>query len=91
MDEWLYRLPSAATDPDVQEALSRRYGNDIIMLLPLKSGKVAVFNCARELCAVIKPAHDDDEYHTWGRITDSVKQPEPASPKTVDLEELGLI
>jgi hypothetical protein len=30
------------TNPDVQEALSRRYSDDIIMLLPLKSERIAV-------------------------------------------------
>ena len=37
---------------DEQEALSKRYGNEIIILLPLSSGNVAVFNSARELCGI---------------------------------------
>ena len=45
---------------DEQEALSKRYGNEIIILLPLSSGNVAVFNSARELCGIIK--HID---HRW--------------------------
>jgi hypothetical protein len=38
--------------PDEKEALSRKYGRDVIILLPLRSGKFAVFNSARELCAI---------------------------------------
>ncbi len=37
-----------------QEALSGRYGNDIILVLPLRSGNVAVFNSARELCGIVE-------------------------------------
>jgi hypothetical protein len=39
--------------PDEQEALSRLYSDDVIQLLPLKSGAVAVFNNARELCGIL--------------------------------------
>src|SRR6266852_3922048 len=38
---------------DEQEALSRKYSNDLILLLPLKSGNLAVLNTARELCGMV--------------------------------------
>jgi hypothetical protein len=40
------------TDPRVQEALSRKYSNDVVILLPLKwePDTFAVFNNGRELC-----------------------------------------
>jgi hypothetical protein len=40
---------------DEQEALSRKYSNDLILLLPLKSGNIAVFNTARELTGIAVP------------------------------------
>jgi hypothetical protein len=40
---------------DEQEALSRKYGNELVLLLPLSSGNVAVFNTARELCSIVEP------------------------------------
>src|SRR5215204_4465602 len=43
-------LPSPADDPDVQEALSRYHAPEVIRLLPLSSGNVAVFNHAGVLC-----------------------------------------
>jgi len=39
---------------DEQEALSRRYSNDMVSFLVLRSGNVAVFNSARELCGVVE-------------------------------------
>lgn len=78
------------TNPDVQEALSRRYSDDIIMLLPLKSGAIGVFNAARELCGLL--AHDEDD--DWPSIQ-RVWYPPTAAPTLtkppVDLEELDLI
>ncbi len=38
---------------DEQEALSRRYGNEVVSFLILRSGNVAVFNSARELCGIV--------------------------------------
>lgn len=37
---------------DEQEALSRKYSNDVIILLRLSSGNLAVFNNARELTGI---------------------------------------
>jgi hypothetical protein len=41
--------------PDEQEAKSRRYSNDVVLLLRLASGRVAIFNNARELDRIIEP------------------------------------
>jgi hypothetical protein len=77
------------TNPDVQEALSRRYSDDIVMLLPLRSSRLAVFNAARELCGFLSVERDQHE-----RIM-SVWHPPAAAPTLtkppVDLEELDLI
>jgi hypothetical protein len=88
------------TNPDVQEALSRRYSDDIIMLLPLRSGAVAVFNAARELCGFSK-FHEmtyKEKYHyhfvDWILVKACWHPPAAAPTLTkppVDLEELDLI
>lgn len=44
----------AASDPDSQEALSRRYGNSVLLLLPLESGRLAVFGNDRQLVAFVE-------------------------------------
>ncbi len=78
---------------DEQEALSRLYSDDIIRLLPLSSGAVAVFNNARDLCGIITEIKDDeayrDEYTVWEQVQKLWYPPKRAP--TVDLEELGLI
>jgi len=76
---------------DEQEALSQRYGNDIILVLPLRSGNVAVFNSARDLCGIVEtpryggePLINASVYSTWFP---------PNEPKTftpLNLEELDL-
>jgi hypothetical protein len=78
-----------ATDPRVQEALSRRYSNDIIMLLPLRDGSIAVFNAARELCGFV-PAR-------WADLSEIERiwhppAPAPTTHKSpVDLNDLELL
>jgi hypothetical protein len=75
--------------PDEQEARWRKYSDDVIMLLPLKSGSVAVFNSARELCDIMYL--DDPEIK--GFMSDIVAHwyPPAARPKQrPSLEELGL-
>ena len=42
--------------PLVQEALSLKYSNAIVILVPLSDGGVAVFNAARELQAILSAA-----------------------------------
>jgi hypothetical protein len=83
------------TNPDVQEALSRRYSDDIIMLLPLRSGAIAIFNSARELCGFQEQlVYDEEGFWTDGGITDKWHPPTAAPTLTkppVDLEELDLI
>lgn len=81
------------TNPDMQEALSRRYSDDIIMLLPLRSGQIAVFNSARELCGFAGAIEFDEEFF-WGKILEMWHPPAAAPTLTkppVDLEELDLI
>ena len=70
--------------PDEQEALSRLYSDDIIRLLPLSSGAVAVFNNARELCGILPSADFTilEAWHTWNP---------PKKTPAVDLQELGLL
>lgn len=69
--------------PETQEALSRRYSDDIVILLQLENGNIAVFNNAREFCGVVT------SLETWP--PSCWKPPAKAEPKTVDLKELGLI
>jgi hypothetical protein len=81
------------TDPDVQEALSRRYSDDIIVLLPLRSGAIGVFNAARELCGFVGVMMFDEECF-WEDVLKVWHQPTAAPTLTkppVDLEELDLI
>lgn len=39
---------------DELEALSRKYSNDVVIILPLKSTRWAVFDNQRRLCAVVE-------------------------------------
>ena len=80
---------------DEQEALSRVYSDDIIILLPLRSGRVAVFNSARTLCGMIhKPEPIRDDTWPWWKELMRVWHKPAATPKpssaTPSLEELGL-
>jgi hypothetical protein len=73
--------------PDEQEARSRRYSNDVIMLLPLQSGSVAIFNRAGDLCDIM---HLDDP-QIAGFMSDIVAHwHPPATRARPSLEELGL-
>lgn len=42
------------TNPDVQEALSRRYGNETIILMVLKSNRIALFDRQFTLQAILE-------------------------------------
>ncbi len=44
--------PPPKSQADEYEARSNRYSNRVIILLPLSSGNVAVFNSARELTGI---------------------------------------
>lgn len=48
---------SPLTNPDAQEALSRKYADGVVHLIRLRSGRVAVFDTYRQLRA-IKEAHE---------------------------------
>lgn len=69
---------------DEQEALSRAHSDDVIRLLPLKSGAVAVFNNARDLCGIL-PENTFTIMEAW-----QMWYPPKQAP-TIDLEELGLL
>jgi hypothetical protein len=83
--------------PDEQEARWRKYSDDRIILLPLKSGRIAVFNNAAEFCGIVEPKQEaSDEYGfftldtfdeckaIWRRPGKREAKPRPT------LEELGL-
>lgn len=76
-------------DPDTQEALSRRYADTVVIMLPLRSGKLAVFNNARELCGFIEGGADWPP-SCW---VPPKKRPLAAEAKTSSalLKDLGLI
>lgn len=70
-----------------QEALSRRYSNDVIILLPLHSGAIAIFNNARELCGYANIEGDkawDIVLSQWHPPAAREARPQPT------LEDLGL-
>lgn len=68
--------------PDIREALSKRYSNDIVILLPLRSGRFAVFNSLRECFGTVEAEAE------WRNVW---RAPEEAKPKVLDLKELGLL
>lgn len=75
--------------PDEQEARSRRYSNDVIMLLPLQSGNIAIFNRAGDLCGIVEGADDEPADSTlWDRISGTWHP--PTTRARPSLEELGL-
>jgi hypothetical protein len=76
--------------PDEQEARWRKYSDDRIILLPLKSGAVAIFNNAAEFCDImylddptVRGCMEDIIAH-WRRPSKREAKPRPT------LEELGL-
>lgn len=78
-------------NPDVQEALSRKYSDDVIMLLPLKNGTLAVWNSARELCGFV---HRSVNGPFWNEIERVWHPPKPVTPQAkppVDLDDLELL
>jgi hypothetical protein len=86
-----------STDPRVQEALSRKYGNDVVILLPLKRGGIAIFNSGRELCGFVFPP---DEWSTtnasffWEEIQSTWHPPTtvaPAPTPKATLDDLELL
>jgi hypothetical protein len=84
-----------STDPRVQEALSRKYGNDVVILLPLKreQGTIAVFNSARELCGFVNQMTWDDD-SPWIEIVTTWHPPttiEPAPTPRATLDDLELL
>jgi hypothetical protein len=71
--------------PEEQEAKSRKYGNEGIIVVPLRGGHFAVFNRAYDLCGIA---------NSWDEIP-SVYVAPSARPSRArgwrpTLEELGL-
>lgn len=67
---------------DEMEARSRKYSNDVVMLLILKNGNIAVFDAARELQSICRA--DDLRAHVM-----QVKAPAQSylpPPQTVEVE-----
>jgi hypothetical protein len=81
--------------PDEQESLSRKYGNEVVLILPLSSGNIAVFNNARELCGIVENIKDvlDNWYppSVTLRVTEILKKT-PLSPHGIEtLMKAGLL
>jgi hypothetical protein len=71
-------------NPDVQEALSRRYAPEALTLLRLRSGNIALFaGMPRDLIAII------DATESVASIL--ARTPPPKRRPVVDLAELGLL
>jgi len=77
---------------DDQEVLSRKYSDDLVLLLPLASGRIAVLNSARELCGYldVTTAFADMLRIRIGAVW---RRPTPTLPisKHIDLADLGLL
>jgi hypothetical protein len=86
-----HRFVEHSVTPDELDAGSRRYGPDVIVLLPLKSGRIAILNCCREICGYMDNDFDDNGWFL--KTAQSLWRPARAHrkpPKTVTLKELGL-
>ena len=76
---------------DEQEALSKKYGNGVIILLPLSSGNVAVFNSARELCGIVDRKQNSDSLRHMQALWFPPKKQEEKEPTAKLLKNLGLL
>lgn len=67
--------------PDEQEALSRKYSNDIVMLLPVASGRVAVLSFNRQLLGFLERDGANDDLRLFRAFQQNEKlakqQPQP--------------
>lgn len=73
------------------EALSRKYTNDVVMLLKLSTGSIAVFNAARELQSICRA--DDLRIHVEAVQPVAVRVPErfhAPLPPEINLDEIEL-
>jgi hypothetical protein len=65
---WSHRIAQSSTStPDELAALSRRYGNATILLLPLGNGKLAVFARDYQLREIVDEAPTVDQLESWSR------------------------
>ena len=76
--------------PDEQEALSKRYNNETIIILRLKSGNIAVLNRGFELCGITEPADEGPNLSTWELIQSLwyPPQPPPLSQEKQEAEDV---
>jgi hypothetical protein len=72
-------------DPDLQEAHSRRYGNDCILFLRLESGRFALLNARHDLHSIVDTV---DEVLVQGEAAYKIKT--PAKRKTQEEIEIDL-
>ena len=79
---------------DEQEALSRRYGLSAFMVLPLKSGHIAILGHARALFAIVDTW---EEAKAAGARLEQImreeserRRPKPRAKVEINLKDLGL-
>lgn len=80
---------------DLQEALSRRYGSGALVVLPLASGKIAVFGPDRQLITICDDAPSSDDLRKWSQESEAKTRQQTVSTQhiaaaDVDTDELGL-
>jgi hypothetical protein len=69
---------------DEMDAENRKYLDSRIILVPLRSGRFAVYNNAGELCAVMEPDS------TINRVVAGWIAPKPVTKAKPTLTDLGL-
>lgn len=81
-------------EADAQEALSRRFGDGVLMVLPLESGAWAVFDSGRQLLSLGPCLPREESMLEWSQegIRRRGQRPRPTGPgaTNVTVEDLGL-
>lgn len=81
-------MSSAADDPDLQEAHSKRYGENLILFLPLESGRFALLNARHDLDSIVDTI---EEVFAKGPTAYKLPPPSRQKPaKEIDLGEINL-
>lgn len=84
-------FPSPALDPDVQEFESKRYGNDVVIVLRLSSGRLGVCGFQRAAHAIVDTLEEAIEAAKtieFTRLKRSVDGEAPVA--NLSLEDLGI-
>lgn len=76
-------------DPLKQEAESRKYSNDVIMLLPLSGGQWAVMDAKRAV-RFIGPEHHLHDFVDVVRKNPPESKPEPVRTHAIDLGDIKI-